>query len=938
MLSVKCFGTLFYVWMLCSVFTSCIPEGIQLPNIYSVTTTDVTNITSDGVTLNGSLGIINTEKAIVCGVEYGTQPTSLSSKQPMDEITSDGDFSVNITGLNANTTYYYRAYAVDAGGTYKYGDLSFFNINGGDYRIVDLGLSVKWAACNVGAVAPEEHGAYYAWGETTEKTNYDWTTYKWCKGEWDTMTKYCTDRDYGTVDNKTSLEINDDAAHKLWGGNWRMPTFDEIKELYTKCTWRWTTCNGVKGYIITGTNGNSIFLPAVGRFCDSSVIQYDYACWYWSSTLDRDYPYDSHCLMLFDGKLSWGTSDYPSTSHYRDEGYPIRPVYDIPVSVKTGDASDITDSGATLSGTVCYSDKSVTCGIIYGTSSTLSSTSGTKKSTNSSGSYSVTISGLKAKTTYYYRAYAIVDGEYKYGDVRSFTTEADISITVGEAVDLGLSVKWASWNVGATAPEEYGGYYAWGETEEKTEYSWSTYKWCNGSEYSLTKYCTDNYYGTIDNKSTLEPEDDVAHVKWGDSWRMPTFDEIMELLDECSWQWTAVNGVNGQKVTGPNGNSIFLPAAGYYASTMIYERGSEGLYNSSMLAENSFLCYSCRGLVFDESRWYWYGHSGYQLGRHIGFSVRPVYGASKSKVSVTTGDATDITDCGATLSGIVGNSDKSVACGIIYGTSSTLSSTNGTLVSTTSSGEFSIDVTGFSPNTTYYYCAYVVVEGEYTYGEVRSFTTYSFATVTSGDAIDLGLSVKWASCNVGAESPEVYGNYFAWGETEPKSSYGESNSITHGMSLSELESRGFIDANGNLSAAYDAAAVNWGGNWRMPTLDEIQELIDDCVWEWSWMYGINGYKVTGPNGNSIFFPTAGFRSGMSLYDVGIICSYWSAMPCINGDFSYVLYFNSGSYAQSYDARCRGFTVRPVYDSKENNSDVDLDGYPKDEDWEVRRRK
>ena len=129
-----------------------------------------------------------------------------------------------------------------------------------------------------------------------------------------------------------------------------------------------------------------------------------------------------------------------------------------------------------------------------------------------------------------------------------------------EYVDLGLSVKWATCNMGASSPEEYGDYYAWGETETKSTYDWNTYKWCKGSENTLTKYCTDSDYGTVDNKTVLDPEDDVAHVKWGGNWRMPTDAEIEELRENCIWKWTTQNGKNGYKVTSKkNGNSIFLP-------------------------------------------------------------------------------------------------------------------------------------------------------------------------------------------------------------------------------------------------------------------------------------------------------------------------------------------------------------------------------------------
>jgi hypothetical protein len=187
----------------------------------------------------------------------------------------------------------------------------------------------------------------------------------------------------------------------------------------------------------------------------------------------------------------------------------------------------------------------------------------------------------------------------------------------GEAIDLGLSVKWASFNVGASKPEEYGGYYAWGETEEKSYYDWSTYKWCNVSSTSMTKYCTSGGYVIVDNKTVLAPADDVAHVKWGGTWRMPTYEEQIELLNNCTWRWTPRNGVNGYKVTGPNGNSIFLPAAGHRGGTEVDDRGSSGSYWSASLHSNySHVAYSL------------YFYSSFQdrnfFNRYYGRSVRPV--------------------------------------------------------------------------------------------------------------------------------------------------------------------------------------------------------------------------------------------------------------------------------------------------------------------------
>ena len=184
----------------------------------------------------------------------------------------------------------------------------------------------------------------------------------------------------------------------------------------------------------------------------------------------------------------------------------------------------------------------------------------------------------------------------------STKTSEDIT-SPGKAIDLGLpsGVKWASCNVGASKPEEYGGYYAWGETEEKEVYDWSTYKWCNGLYNSQTKYCTKSSYGTVDNNTVLDLEDDVAHVKWGGSWRMPTLDEVKELFENTTCEWTTLNGVNGRKFTSKmNGNSIFLPAAGMhddfsglrdvgsrceYWSSSLFESGSYGAYILQLSSE-----------------------------------------------------------------------------------------------------------------------------------------------------------------------------------------------------------------------------------------------------------------------------------------------------------------------------------------------------------------
>ena len=188
---------------------------------------------------------------------------------------------------------------------------------------------------------------------------------------------------------------------------------------------------------------------------------------------------------------------------------------------------------------------------------------------------------------------------------------------VFEAVDLGLSVKWASCNVGATSPEEYGDYFAWGETEEKSDYIPLTYKYYLGDLDGDGDYYESNEYQNI-GSNISGTSYDVAHVKWGGSWRMPTLDEIKELYDKCSWQWIEVNGIEGQKVTGPNGNSIFLPAAGDRFGTEVLGRGSYGDYWSGTLHEN--YSYGAYNLTFYSDYLDWDNY----YNRFYGHTVRPV--------------------------------------------------------------------------------------------------------------------------------------------------------------------------------------------------------------------------------------------------------------------------------------------------------------------------
>ena len=634
---------------------------------------------------------------------------------------------------------------------------------------VDLGLSVKWATFNVGATSPEDYGDYFAWGETETKETYSWANYKWCDGDYTKLNKYCTKEQYGMVDNQTILQLCDDAAHTKLGGNWRMPTMEECQELVNLCTWTWTTVNGINGHVITGPNGNTIFLPATGAITTSGLQHAGESGYYWINSISTTSPYNANDIYNrppnteMDGSLP----TYGINAYSRYIGRPIRPVYDDrppkrigvfsvaadkQVSFSQGNlqytqsadtwrfareqyeyigAANITDGAladridmfgwsadnttAPFGVSISTNDADYTgefvdwgtntiCGDAPGTWRTLSADEWEyllKKRKNASDLYGVAqvagVNGMiilpddweeangivfksglhssqvddysvyqsftdaqwlamenagavflpalgyrdgtnveKCNTSGYYWSNTTSDEKSAYrlyfysyflapNDVHSkyrgrsvrLVHDTIVPKVEPEYVDLGLSVKWATFNVGATSPEDYGDYFAWGETEPKETYSWATYKWCDGTQNTMTKY------NATDGKTILEPADDAAQVQWGGKWRMPTKEELQELFTRCTWKVETQNGINGYNVIGPNGNSIFVPMAGWYNEDLFGEgvQGNSTYYWTSTLSPSKEIY--AYDLVFNDV-------SGCNDGisantRRCGFPIRPVY-------------------------------------------------------------------------------------------------------------------------------------------------------------------------------------------------------------------------------------------------------------------------------------------------------------------------
>lgn len=563
---------------------------------------------------------------------------------------------------------------------------------------VDLGLSVKWANYNVGASKPEDYGDYFAWGETSPKTEYKWANYLYGTAKNGPFSKYVLNSDYGTVDYKLVLDLEDDAAHANWGGDWRMPTKEEVDELMTQCTWAWTTRNGINGYTVTG-NGNSIFLPANGMR-STSLADEGTVGNYWSSSLSGDGTY-------------YSISPYFSQSYkksgncYRYFGLGVRPVFGavVPVSEITMPETFILTMGktesATLTATVLpdnatyknltwvSSDESVAIvdangtvtAVALGTSTinvytadgltsaqctayvnqpiesisldkesldiyvgdepialvaTVLPNEFTRKDYTWTSAYpSVAAVDIDGKVTAVSRGSTTITVTANDGSNVSATCMVTVKMrsnTNGRAfVDLGLpsGLKWASCNVGANSPEDYGDYFAWGETEPKEDYVYSTYKWCKVGTTKFTKYCTKSDFWAndvpMDNKTVLDSEDDAASANWGGSWRIPTDEEWTELMTNCSCTWTNDyngTGIAGLKMTskkaGYKDKAIFLPAAGHRSPGSL-ESMSGGCYWSSSLRTD-----------FPDYAWRFCFGSGYKdfgmgnTSRRYGHTVRPV--------------------------------------------------------------------------------------------------------------------------------------------------------------------------------------------------------------------------------------------------------------------------------------------------------------------------
>ncbi len=711
------------------------------------------------------------------------------------------------------------------------------------YEWVDLGLpsGTLWATCNIGANKPEEHGDYFAWGETEVKEKYGWNTYKHCNGYYTSMTKYTPD------DALAELEPEDDAATINWSIGWQMPNAEQFDELINSnyTTTVWVTKNGVDGRLITSkSNGKSIFLPTTGYRSGTSTSSASSTGHYWSRTRpnDIDIRYGSYLY------ITSSTVTYKNNGS-RYQGRPVRPVR--------------------------------------------------------------------------------------------------IKETIHEYVDLGLpsGTLWATCNIGANSPEEYGGFFAWGETQPKEDYSWATYKYCNGVVFddddlngslikTLTKYCTSSdrgYNGFIDNKTTLEPIDDAASINWGPGWETPNIYQYEELINNSytTTTLTTINDVNGLLITSKsNGKSIFFPATGaYWDRTHYWTENDKGIYLTRSLRVDAYEgssynprgCYANCIFFFGPTETNIYG----VVDRRTGQTIRPVC----VKRNLLPIPVTNIMISHMSLSLTVGETQKLTA------TIRPVNATNkGIVWSSSNTNVATVDQSGLVTTVAGGSCIIkcIATDGSGVMAECQVHVSDATHGITGGHRwVDLGLpsGTLWATCNVGANSPEEYGDYFAWGETEPKEDYGwatykycsnnnDHDDIIYITKYCVQNYYGPVDNKTELEAEDDAATVKWGSDWQIPSTEQQQELANNVytTTKWTTQDGVNGILVTSEiNGNSIFLPATGYYNGTDLLLEGSFGRFWSRSLYVNNlCVAFNMYVVSNNITAPWMSnRDSGLTIRPV---------------------------
>ena len=450
-----------------------------------------------------------------------------------------------------------------------------------------------------------------------------------------------------------------------------------------------------------------------------------------------------------------------------------------------------------------------------------------------------------------------------------------------DSVDLGLSVKWAPFNLGAESVTDTGYLVGWGDA--------------TGLIHS-TNPC---YYPTLTPSGHIVNTDyDLAKVMWNGKWRMPTDGEINELLTQCDWEYTEQDSVKGYLVksrANENENSIFLPLTGQRVGDNITDK-NVGFYWSGMLAENNAnaLMLSIRDSSLTQT----------EKPRYTGLAIRPVHGDYRQKVEVSfvEGNVTKDKTSATFPLNFTGSLSFVSEYGVAYATSeATLDVQGNSKVKVTGEPKESetIKVTGLEPNTTYYFKAYAITEGNYAESEV--FTVTTDAKFPIPEAVDLGLSVKWAKWNMGASSEYDSGDWYGWGDPTGEKTSTISSDYANGYTKPSI-----------CGTSLDIATQNWGEGWRLPTAEEVKELLDKCKRTAVTKNGVAGYNLT-LNGQTIFLPKGGYKNNGVVSYENYSCYWTGEQDDALHPYELAVYSSTQYAVITNTNKALHLHIRPVYD-------------------------
>ena len=509
------------------------------------------------------------------------------------------------------------------------------------------------------------------------------------------------------------------------------------------------------------------------------------------------------------------------------------------------------------------------------------------------GEFSSLLDDLFPHTTYYVRAYALTDYGLTYGEELTFTTLSEGGDGDGhECVDLGLpsGLLWATCNIGADAPEDYGDYFAWGETQPKSAYSWNTYQLCNGGFHMLTKYCSNSlfgYNGFTDNETVLSPEDDAATANWGSDWHMPTKEDWQELYNNTTCIWVTQNGVKGRLFIASNGNSLFLPASGYYNGTHLYYPGGNGYYWMSTL--NTATPDRAWSFNMQVSGCFMVNYRS----RHYGQSVRAVRSTPQGNTHTGFIDGKfTVNSEGSQVYFSQGNLQYIGSASIPYWK---FAENQWECIGSTpeqNTNEQNVDRDLFGWGTSGWN------NGNVNY---QPWSTYSLTGSMYGPPGRHDLTGNYANADWGVYNSIINGGYQpnCWRTlTTAEWKYVfDTRTTPSGIryAMAKVNNvNGVILLPDSWNASYHALS-NTNNNSASFTSNTISAS------DWSAM----------EQHGAVFLPAAGYRRGTAVYMVGIIGNYWSSSYYDGYDAYYLYFYNSSLSSQEDASRAYGLSVRLV---------------------------